>query len=80
MKKTNFLLPEHWAGQLINGDEESLTVTDKRQLKTWLEINQPGECMGIVDSDPIEASFYWNHDASEVMNLGCNCLVYCFIK
>jgi hypothetical protein len=77
MKKTNFLLPEHWAGFLINGDEESLTVTEKRQLKTWLDINQPGECMGIVGS---EAFFYWNHDAIEMTNLGCNCLVYCFIK
>jgi len=70
---TNYTLPAHWAGALINGDYSGLSDEEQYELESWSTSGNWGYCVG-VEGEP---EFTPWHDARPEV-LPCDCLTYTF--
>ena len=71
IKTTQYTLPAHWAGPLINGDSSGMTDEDEAELFEWLNSARPGVCVGVGG----EPEFRPFNDAG---TLACDCLDFDF--
>lgn len=49
MRTQTYLLPEHWAPYLINGDETGYSPEELSAITSWEIANAPGPCLGRED-------------------------------
>lgn len=75
--ETKLLLPAHWAGYLINGDNEGFVRMDDNELRVAMLCETLyGSCVDASDY----AEFAWTHDASSHGVLAGDCLTFTFIE
>ena len=79
MNTIELMLPAHWAGSLINGDDSGLDKGESELIDAcihgWAEDeNLIGGALSVSD-EPFFATF---HAAWHVGVLPCDCLVYTF--
>lgn len=63
-----YTLPDYLACYLINGDMDSITDQEMKEIDEYLE--QEGVCIVSINDD---SSFRWSNDLN---NIGANCSTY----
>ena len=74
------ILPEFWAGALINGDSSNLSDSEDRILFDFVAdtVATYGHCLPTLESDSESEFCHW-HDATWYGIQACDCLTYSFL-
>lgn len=79
IKTETYILPQHWANWLINGDGDGLEPEDSHAMFDWAHkmIKRCGKCwcLGTTDDDP---GFLRWHDAADEFPYASTCLEFVF--
>jgi hypothetical protein len=79
IKTETFILPEHWANWLINGDPDGMDEDEFNAMSKWVDrmIEEHGKCwcLGTTDAEP--GIMRW-HDAAAAFPYAANCLEFVF--
>jgi len=67
MRTQTYLLPEHWAPYLINGDETGYSPEELSAITSWEIANAPGPCLGCEDF----SHFEWCGDDGRIGEMRC---------
>lgn len=70
---TTYRIPAYYACALVNDDWTGLTDGDEKELRDWLEREQPGYCCSPDDNA------YFAH-TNDINKLGSDCYDITFIK
>ena len=78
MKTTSYLLPEHWACALINGDESGLDDCEQEALDSFVAymVEKHGACHCVDVGE--HCGFVKYHDAQEYGVLACDVANFIF--
>jgi hypothetical protein len=71
--QTTYRIPAYYASALVNDDWSGLTDEDEKELRGWLETEQPGYCC-MPDGDAFFAH------SNDINRLGSDCYDVTFIK
>ena len=74
IQTVTYLLPEHWASALVNGDESGMDDTESATLAAWLADRPSLSCIDVAD----DASFTAWHDARAYNVKACNAATFTF--
>jgi len=79
IKTETYVLPEHWANWLVNGDPNGMDEDEFNAMFNWAQrmIDMHGKCwcIGTADSEP---GFMRWHDAAEAFPYATECLEFIF--
>ena len=78
MNLEHFILPEHWASALVNGDDSGMDPEDIAHIEAWSESTgfETLNCVDVQFND--SGDFRTYHDAKHVGVLACNVAQYTF--
>ena len=77
IKIVSYLLPEFYAGYLINGDIDNYTDIELNAIDNFIKNEKLNNCINV---DFENVSFYKYHDLTNYGVLAGNCCIYDFIK
>ena len=78
MKTASYILPEHWASALIDGDDTGLDDRETKALNLFVEymVEKHGACRCLDVGE--DSDFKKYHDAREYGVLACNVSEFTF--
>jgi hypothetical protein len=73
MEQYTYRIPAHYICALVNDDWSGLSEEDEKELREWIEKEQPGYCTA-----PNDEPFFCH--TNDINQLGDNCYDVIFLK